>query len=577
MLPSFPAVIPSVRRQSSFINPIVALALLAIAFTPLMPAPDVSAQESEFDESLQRINTYRSWLGIPPLERHSALDAAAQSHADYYHINGASTGGVGLHNQNPDLPGFTGATMSDRASAFGYSGSINENIGLSGSMIYTVNWSIATINHRLTLIDPRYQHIGLGAVNEGNTRIEVIKLGTPSWSSTFDPEWTAWPPDGTSGIGPQYLGSAPYPFTNIQYPVGYPVTLKYFGPGSVEFHSVELRANGASVPIHYGVGNGWLTRNTMMILAVDPLPLDTLFEVHIQGTANGQPVTHQWSFRTRASSSELPANDRAGFTIELPEGVSGLDPAMQETWSAADLPVLLDNSNRTWLWGPDTFAVRPEAYRESPDRQRAVAYFDKTRMEINDPNGDRGSQWFVTNGLLVRDMIRGEVQIGDHEYEWNGQAVIQLAGDDLEANPEAPTYSSLYPHSAANGDLRAPDRTGERVSMQLHANGTLSELESIPAEIALAHYDHETGFNIADVFWNWITNDTHYEWLYAIGHPIADPYWIRTRVDGEEQWVLVQAFQRRLLTYTPSNPPGWQLEMGNVGRHYYEWRYGELP
>src|SRR5690606_18565814 len=30
---------------------------------------------------------------------------------------------------------------------------------------------------------------------------------------------------------------------------------------------------------------------------------------------------------------------------------------------------------------------------------------------------------------------------------------------------------------------------------------------------------------------------------------------------------------RRCLTYTPDNPPGWQVEAGNVGQHYYEWRY----
>jgi len=34
---------------------------------------------------------------------------------------------------------------------------------------------------------------------------------------------------------------------------------------------------------------------------------------------------------------------------------------------------------------------------------------------------------------------------------------------------------------------------------------------------------------------------------------------------------------QRVLTYTPSNPAGWQVEMGNVGRHYYTWRYGVEP
>jgi hypothetical protein len=38
---------------------------------------------------------------------------------------------------------------------------------------------------------------------------------------------------------------------------------------------------------------------------------------------------------------------------------------------------------------------------------------------------------------------------------------------------------------------------------------------------------------------------------------------------------LVQCFQPRCLTYTPDNAPGWQVEAGNVGLHYYQWRYGQ--
>jgi hypothetical protein len=62
--------------------------------------------------------------------------------------------------------------------------------------------------------------------------------------------------------------------------------------------------------------------------------------------------------------------------------------------------------------------------------------------------------------------------------------------------------------------------------------------------------------------------------LFVAGYPITEPYWIRIRVGGPERWALMQAFQRRVLTYSPANPPGWQVEMGNVGRHYYAWRYG---
>ena len=38
--------------------------------------------------------------------------------------------------------------------------------------------------------------------------------------------------------------------------------------------------------------------------------------------------------------------------------------------------------------------------------------------------------------------------------------------------------------------------------------------------------------------------------------------------------MLIQAFERRVLTYMPGNPPAFQVEMGNVGAHYRDWRYG---
>jgi len=61
-----------------------------------------------------------------------------------------------------------------------------------------------------------------------------------------------------------------------------------------------------------------------------------------------------------------------------------------------------------------------------------------------------------------------------------------------------------------------------------------------------------------------------------MGLPISDAYWTRARVGPAEKDVLVQLFERRVLTYTPDNPAGYQVEMGNVGQHYFQWRYPHL-
>jgi hypothetical protein len=109
------------------------------------------------------------------------------------------------------------------------------------------------------------------------------------------------------------------------------------------------------------------------------------------------------------------------------------------------------------------------------------------------------------------------------------------------------------------------------------------------AAATIAKYIPETGHNIPQVFFTYLTkNDVIYvngrttqgrvmDWIYTMGYPISEAYWTRATIAGVEQWVLVQPFERRVLTYVPNNPAGWQVEQGNVGRHYYRWRYGAEP
>ncbi len=60
------------------------------------------------------------------------------------------------------------------------------------------------------------------------------------------------------------------------------------------------------------------------------------------------------------------------------------------------------------------------------------------------------------------------------------------------------------------------------------------------------------------------------------GYPMTEAYWTRARVGGQERDVLAQCFERRCLTFTPDNPAQWQVEMANIGQHYYHWRYSEI-
>ena len=67
-------------------------------------------------------------------------------------------------------------------------------------------------------------------------------------------------------------------------------------------------------------------------------------------------------------------------------------PAFEVTWNRTDSLVAEGRVARSWYWGPQAnTAGLSETLTDAADgtRQHLVQYFDKSRMEINDPNGDR--------------------------------------------------------------------------------------------------------------------------------------------------------------------------------------------
>lgn len=266
------------------------------------------------------------------------------------------------------------------------------------------------------------------------------------------------------------------------------------------------------------------------------------------------------------------------------QSVSFTDPAFEQLWQRSDLPIARQRIMRGWLWGPTARLARTESYIQANDGLRQVLYFDKGRMELNNPAGDRKSSWFISSGLLVQELISGQMQIGTGEYDSRSAADIAIVGD-INDN-RAPTYANL---AALTG--RAANRTGQLISETLDHTGQIGTYTGLTrGETRLTHFVSETEHNIPAVFWDYMNsrgmiytgtgyrNDVLFNWVATVGYPLSEPYWTRVRVGGVDRDVLVQAFQRRVLTYTPDNDVNWRVQLGNVGRHYYSWRYGEeLP
>jgi hypothetical protein len=271
----------------------------------------------------------------------------------------------------------------------------------------------------------------------------------------------------------------------------------------------------------------------------------------------------------------------SAFAAAPGQAASGYaDPAFKAQWDQGE--AITPN-----FWGPLATAKdgQQEPYKEgslgsseggptNPGQgMRLVQYFDKARMELTHP-----ASGLVTNGLLATEIITGQVQVGDNTFQPLAPPNIPVAGDPTNIGP---TYASI----AANGATllaNAASAPGTPVGIQLSAAGTLGAYN--PGSVTfngvttkfsdpwavIAAFDADTQHNVPFGFANYRKKAG----VLTIGFAISEAFWTSVKVAGVQTDVLVQAFQRRVLTYTPINPVAFQVEMGNIGQHYYRWRYG---
>lgn len=227
-------------------------------------------------------------------------------------------------------------------------------------------------------------------------------------------------------------------------------------------------------------------------------------------------------------------------------------PEFRQQWQAGE--AIVPN-----FWGPlDTAQDRQqELYAEAQGGNRVVQYFDKGRMELT--NGK------VTNGLLATELITGRLQLGDNTFDDRLPARVPVAGDP---DSPGPSYATI----AGATEIRDPARAaiGARTTRALTADGTITVFSTggENPQGAIAAYDAATQHNVPAAFATFRDRAG----ILTIGFAISEPFWSTAMVAGQEKDVLVQAFERRVLTFTPTNPPAFQVEFGNIGRHYFVWR-----
>lgn len=248
----------------------------------------------------------------------------------------------------------------------------------------------------------------------------------------------------------------------------------------------------------------------------------------------------------------------------------------QDRWQRHDQLVVDGSASRSWTWGPSPLTdVRMEPDPAAPDHMRAVQYFDKGRMEINDPAANEHDLWYVTSGLLPVDLMHAETRLRPDGWH---DAFITAVGDP----GSFPTYRDLQP-LYQNPALPSTVAVNTPAIDLLHSDlsmGQFTTFRNDPATIvrhgtnghlipqAFLDFMQQTGPTLRD---GRVTTGMVYDPLYIFGLAVTPAVWVQTQIGGIPQTVLVQVFERRVLTYNPANPPAFQVEMGNVGAHYNDW------
>jgi len=167
-------------------------------------------------------------------------------------------------------------------------------------------------------------------------------------------------------------------------------------------------------------------------------------------------------------------------------------------------------------------------------------YFEKGRIE--DHRADRpGPNWIFMYGRLTAELIERNAP--------GSVSATTVTYADLRRYHD-PSYRNPAPPKFAGGVVAVHDGMFVPYDPQLRPS---------------------PGYVVAPYFWAYINRGDLFPggWLHDVGLPVTEP--MAAVVDkgpDKGRQIVVQAFQRTILTYDPLNPDGWQVERANVGTDY---------
>ncbi len=267
-----------------------------LLYLPLITTPATPAQIA-----LGRINYYRQLAGVPSVQLHSALAAAAQNHANYDLLNHGDPSAwvAGPHGEVVGKPGFTGESSGARAIAAGYPWEAGwEVMNYFDDPARSVDDLMNSVYHRVGILSWSHQYVGYGHGRSTVESVDVIDFGHGATTPISQANVLVFPADRQTDLPIYGASETPDPLPpNGSYPIGYPITVQpAFGTNlTVDFAEVHDAAN---VPLRLYPSPSDCATTCYALIPIDPLQRSTTYTAHVRGAVDGVPFDKTWSFTT---------------------------------------------------------------------------------------------------------------------------------------------------------------------------------------------------------------------------------------------------------------------------------------
>jgi uncharacterized protein YkwD len=260
------------------------------------------------------LNLYRKTAGLNPVVLDPVLSEGCGAHARYLVQNyrHPSTAGRGMHREDPSLGGYTekGALSGARSVIASHTGSAAP-LWQGGA----VDGWMATLYHRLPLLHPNLQKIGLGYAEARDFQYRVVvleafsDLGTDAREFFSNVEPVIYPVNNQKNVpclfcfGVQEYPN-PIPDNGDSRAAGYPITVTFADYARVENVEVNIRGPQGKE------SQAWVSTpskpalsfqrqpGTICAITKGPLRPGTTYTVKVSAEVNGTPWTRTWRFTT---------------------------------------------------------------------------------------------------------------------------------------------------------------------------------------------------------------------------------------------------------------------------------------